>query len=81
MAYKKWVVGQDHTELVDENGKVVASLPRWSNVEKNAVGLAMLRTTPRHSSDSVSCADIQNYRSTESHVRRIGRTLALVWNR
>lgn len=78
MIGKRWIVGQDHTELVDAAGKVIDTQPRWSLIEQNAVMLAMRRADPRCVRDKVHQADIQPYSPAEERVRKIGRTLALV---
>lgn len=79
--YARWIVGQDHTELHREDG-TVTSYPRWTAVDKNTIGLAMLRATPKHVGDAgIHRAEQQSFLPQSETVAQIGRTLSRVARR
>lgn len=75
--YTRWIVGQDTTDLVAADGRVIHSLPSWTSIDKNAIGLAMLRATPKHNADTgIHRADSQPFTPQSATVEQISRALS-----
>ena len=61
MIGKRFVVGQDTTDLVGADGKVIHTYPRWTDSQQRAVMAALIRSTPKHAGAAVHEADRQSF--------------------
>ena len=61
MIGKRFVVGQDSTDLLDATGKLIATYPRWTDSQQRAVMAALIRSTPKHAGAQVHEAERQGF--------------------